>query len=113
MTPPLYHTSGDGIVYRVHDQRFGPEAGNPPYRATTHAPPDARANYRVFVAADGTVRSHLRRPEDDWQDLSPATLERQLLASGYRARERFDSAAHSEGAGQAGGATPPAPDERR
>jgi crotonobetainyl-CoA:carnitine CoA-transferase CaiB-like acyl-CoA transferase len=102
VSAPLYHTAADGVTYRVHDQRFGPEAGNAPYRATTHPPPDARANYRVFVTADGTVRIYTRGPDDDWRDLAPATLEWQLQASGYLARERFDAAAHSEGAGHAG-----------
>lgn len=96
---PLYHAAADGTRYRVYDERFGPEAGRPPYRGTHHPPPEPRANYRIFLTRDGARRLYTRRSEDDWSDLSAATLERQLRASGYAARERFDPTAHSEGAG--------------
>jgi hypothetical protein len=35
-----------------------------------------------------------RRDGDDWRDLSPATLDRQLRASGYAGRSQFDAKLH-------------------
>jgi hypothetical protein len=100
---PLYHTGADGVTYRVHDMRYGPAAGRPPHRATHHAPPEPHANYRLFLAADGTRRNYTRAPIDDWADLTPATLGRQLRASAYLGKSPFKAQQHGEGAGHTAG----------
>jgi hypothetical protein len=81
----LYLHAADGTTWRVHDVVYH-------NHKNTRVPlGDARANYRIFVSADGTKRSHhfdrmASRKADD-----AAMLAAQLRSAGYLGRgETFD-----------------------
>ena len=84
----VYLDADDGRRWRVHDVAFGPPEC-PPHQRRVFRPPSARANYRHFVAADGTHRSY-RFPPDETRVLDAAHVQRQLDAAGYPATKPHD-----------------------
>ena len=82
----VYFTDQDGVRWRVYDVCFGPPHCARGRRQGTR-PPDLRANYRWFVAADGTERCLKLEGE---REVSVEVLARQLSQSSYYARQAFN-----------------------
>jgi hypothetical protein len=86
----VYFVDASGATWRVYDVCFGP-----PHcargRRRRARPPDPRANYRWFVATDGTERCI--KLEGD-RAVAAELLARQLAQSSYFAKQRFNASDH-------------------
>jgi hypothetical protein len=78
--------------WRVYDVCYGPP-GAEPHHLRAFRPPNAKANYRYFVAADESRRSY-RFTHDDSRDISAETLNAQLRGSEFPETKRFDGTTH-------------------
>ena len=87
----VYFIGADDTRYRVWDVCFGPphcERG----KRKGFRPPEPRANYRFFVAADGTERCVKLNAE---RAVTPEVLAQQLAQSEYVGRPDFDASRHA------------------
>ena len=87
----VYVVDAQGAVWRVYDVCFGPPHCEPGKRKRLE-PPDTRANYRWFVAADGTEQCVKLTAE---RAITPEVLARQLAGSEYVGRSDFDASRHA------------------
>ena len=87
----VYFVDAQGAAWRVWDVCFGPPHCKPGKRKA-YPPPDTRANYRWFVAADGTKRCVKLDAE---RAVTPEVLAQQLAQSEYVGKDRFDASRHS------------------
>ena len=86
----VYFTDQDGVRWRVYDVCFGP-----PHCARGkrrgYKPPEPCANYRWFVAADGTERCVKLQGE---HAVTAEVLARRISQSSYYAKQSFRPSNH-------------------